>query len=201
MALCTLQGLGAAPAARAAAPGKVSFKVTGSAAGLLYPDGPAQGIPLTLENPMNQTIYITRVSAGVRDTGSSGCNANWFQTTGLTVPRGGIAIPPKESVQLGRAGLGEPTIRMRESGTNQDACRGTELELTYAGATHPAAANQATSAPGSGDGGAGGLPFTGLLLVPLAAIGALLGLAGLVMRSGQRRVRMRRKRPPHRVPR
>jgi hypothetical protein len=180
-ALCAI----AAPAtgaAQAASSRHVTLQMSGEPAGLLYPGGPAQGIPLSLENPMNETIYITRVSAAVRDTGATGCDSGWFQTTSLNLANGGVPVPPKASVTLGQAGRGEPTIRMRESGTDQNACRDAKLTLTYTGKVHPAAAKQATSPSGSGGGG-GDLPFTGLPLLPLVIAGAILGLAGLLVRS------------------
>lgn len=167
--------------AQAAASPRVTFKVSGDPAGLLYPGGLPQPIPLTLKNRMSKTIYITRISAGIRDTGAAECDPSWFRTSALDVPRGGIAIPPHRSVSLARAGLDEPTVQMRESGTNQDACRDTSLSLTYSGTTHPAAADATANA---GDRG-GSLPFTGLQLALLAGAGALLGLAGLLVRGAR----------------
>jgi hypothetical protein len=189
-ALLCLAGLwaiqGAGPADVHAASSQVTFSVSGEAASPLYPGGPAQPLPLTLRNPMSQTIYITQVSAGVNDTSASGCDPAWFTTTALNVPGRGIAVPPHGSVSLAEAGRGQPTIRMRDSGTNQDLCRNAKLALTYSGTTRPAAAGHAVSPSGSGNGG-GSLPFTGFALLSLALIGGLLALAGLAFRREPRR--------------
>ena len=185
-ALCAIQGNGAAAQASSS---RVTFSVSGDAAVPLYPGGPAQPLSLTLRNPMGQTIHITQVSAGVRDTSATGCDPAWFTTTGIHIPGGGIAIPPHGSVSLAEAGRGQPTIRMRDSGTNQDSCQDAKLVLTYSGTTSHGAAGQAVSPSGSGNGGGGSLPFTGLALVSLALIGGLLALGGLGVGSGSQRRR------------
>jgi hypothetical protein len=167
--------------AEAASPPRITFSVSGDPAGMLYPGGPPREIPLTLRNPTSDTVYVTRLSANVRDSGANGCDAGWFKTSALDVPGEGIAVPPRGSVTLSRAGLRAPTIQMRDSGTDQNACRDAKLALAYSGTAHLAAGDQATAGPG--EGGGGDLPFTGMLLAPLAALGALVVLVGLILRG------------------
>jgi hypothetical protein len=107
-----------------------------TSAGMLYPGLAARDIPVTLSNPNAATIYVTEVITRLQSTGTPGCRANWFMVSQASIPQGGIAVPPHGSVTLPAQGATAPTIRLIESGTNQDACQGTRLTLTYNGSAH-----------------------------------------------------------------
>jgi hypothetical protein len=137
---------------------------------------------VTLTNPTGRTLYFARVSADVRDTGSDACSPEWFRTGAVSIPEGGIAVPAKSSITLSGRGIPGPTIQMRESGTNQNACQAATLTTRYVATPGKGVAGQAPS-PGGGR-GRGDLAFTGLALMLLAAVGGGLTLAGLRLRRG-----------------
>jgi hypothetical protein len=107
-----------------------------SSVGMLFPGLSPLEIPVTLSNPNPGTIYVTEVSASLQSTGAPGCRAKWFEIAPATIPEGGIAIPPLGSVTLPAEGATAPTIRLIESGTNQDSCQGVRLMLAYRGSAH-----------------------------------------------------------------
>ena len=78
---------------------------------------------MTLINPTGRAFHFARVSVDVRDTGSDGCSPEWFRTGAVSIPEGGVAVPANSSINLSAQGIPGPTIQMRESGTDQNACR------------------------------------------------------------------------------
>lgn len=116
-------------------PLNLSGDVTTSA-GMLYPGLAPRDIPVTLSNPNGVTIYVTDIKANLKSTGAPGCNARWFTVTQASLPQSGIAVPPHGTVTLPAQGATAPTVRMIESGTNQDSCQGARLTLGYDGSAH-----------------------------------------------------------------
>lgn len=112
------------------------FAISGDAPQALYPGTGAQSIPLTLTNPNPVPIQITAVNAVVGSTGASGCQANWFEISPAGIPSGGITVPAHGSVTLPSAGASPPSIRMLETHTDQDACQGAHVTLSYSGSAH-----------------------------------------------------------------
>jgi hypothetical protein len=165
---------------QSSAPVKVS--VTGQVPGKLYPGAAPTTIPVTLTNPTDRALHFARVSVDVRGTGSDACSPEWFRTGAVSIPDGGIAVPAKSSIRLSARGIPGPTIQMRESGTDQNACQAATLTISYAATPAPGVARQATS-PARGR-GQDDLAFTGFALTLLAAVGAGLTLAGLRLRRG-----------------
>jgi hypothetical protein len=165
---------------QSSAPLKVS--VTGQVPGQLYPGAAPTSIPVTLTNPTGRTLYFGRVSVDVRDTGSSACSPEWFRTGAVSIPDGGIAVPAKSVIKLPARGIPGPTIQMRESGTDQNACQAATLTVSYVATPGNWVAGQGTSAAGGH--GHGELAFTGFALALLAAAGAGLTLTGLRLRRG-----------------
>ena len=165
---------------QSSAPLRVS--VTGQVPGQLYPGAAPTSIPVTLTNPTGRTLYFARVSVDVRDTGSDACSPDWFRTGAVSIPEGGIAVPAKSAITLSGRGMPGPTIQMRESGTDQNACQAATLTVRYVATPGKGVAGQAAS-PGGGR-GRGDLAFTGLALMLLAAVGGGLTLAGLRLRRG-----------------
>jgi hypothetical protein len=112
-----------------------SFTISGSVPTPLYPGAAAQPVPLTLSNPNNSAIYVTTISVSVQGTSAAGCSAAWFQVNQLSIPTASpIAVPAGGSTSL--AGVAAPSIQMLDSKTNQDACKGATLSLSYAGTAH-----------------------------------------------------------------
>jgi large repetitive protein len=116
--------------------GGLPFAISGNAPGSLYPGAPAHSVPLTLTNPNSVTIYVTALAVSMQSTGASGCNASWFQITQASIPSAGIAVPANGAVTLPVQGATAPALRMLDSGSNQDACQGAALTLTYTGSAH-----------------------------------------------------------------
>jgi hypothetical protein len=167
---------------QSSAPLKVS--VTGEVPGRLYPGAAPTSIPVTLTNPTGRTLHFGRVSVDVRDTGSDACSPGWFRTGAVSIPEGGIAVPAKSAITLPARGIPGPTIQMRESGTDQNACQAATLTVSYVATPGNGVGGQATSPAGGGGRGHGDLAFTGFALMLLAAAGGGLTLAGLRLRRG-----------------
>jgi hypothetical protein len=110
------------------------FSISGNVPNPLYPGAAAQAIALKVSNPNSVPIFVTALSANVQATGATGCNASWFQTAAATIPSAGISVPANGSVTVPTAN--DPTLKMLESGTNQDACIGAQLTLSYTGSAH-----------------------------------------------------------------
>jgi large repetitive protein len=110
------------------------FSISGDVPNPLYPGAAAQAIALKVTNPNNVTIFVTALSASVQSTGATGCNTTWFQTAAASIPSAGISVPANGSVTIPTAN--DPTLQMVESGTNQDACVGAHLTLSYTGSAH-----------------------------------------------------------------
>jgi large repetitive protein len=110
------------------------FTINGDVPNPLYPGASAQVIPVTLTNPNNVPIYVTSLSASLQSTSAAGCNTSWFQTGAANIPSGGITVPANGQTTVPAADA--PTLKMLESGTNQDACKGASLTLTYTGSAH-----------------------------------------------------------------
>ena len=100
----------------------------------------------------------------------------------MSIPEGGVAVPANSSINLSAQGIPGPTIQMRESGTNQNACQAATLTVRYVATPGKGVAGQATSPDGGR--GQGDLAFTGFALTLLAAAGGALTLAGLRLRRG-----------------
>jgi hypothetical protein len=113
-----------------------AFTITGAVPQLLYPGGAAVAVPVTLTNPNSTAIYVTSLAATVQSTGSSACSADWFAIVASTIPSAGVQVPANGSVMLPASGATAPTIRMIDSHTNQNACSGARLTLSYSGNAH-----------------------------------------------------------------
>lgn len=116
-----------------------NFAVGGSLTSPLYP-GTGQSLNLTFTNPSSSPITIPSggVSAGniTITTNAPGCaSSNFAVTKGLTVA---VTIPAGQTTPESLSALGVPqaawpVITMIETNTNQDACQGAKLTLTYSG--------------------------------------------------------------------
>lgn len=195
--LVALSLIGLLPAGadgRSAHPGRSDLTVIQSGQVPLYPGAAAESIRVTLNNPTSRSILYTSIGVSVKTVHAPGCQAGWFRTTAAAIPAGGVAVPPGGVVMLPAQGATAPSIQMIESGTNQDACKGAELELEYsARAIRPGSGPGAEPDPGPGGeedpsqasegaGGGGKLPFTGLAVWAMAAAGVMLMLSSAAFR-------------------
>lgn len=178
----------AEPAASAA---QSEMSLTGNVPGLLYPGAKAEPVSVTLENPSGATLYFTRVAVTVQSTDASGCRPDWFRTSAAGIPAEGIAVPARSSITLPARGVRAPTIRMLDSGSDQDACQDARVALTYSARAQAGAGGRPAPNPGKAPGGTSGgrsgwLPFTGFDPRLLVALGVLLLGADAVLRRAAR---------------
>jgi len=116
-----------------------NFAVGGSLTSPLYP-GVALPLNLTFTNPSRSKITIA--SGGVSasniaiTSAAPGCASSNFTvaqglTTAVTIPA--RQITPRSLSSLGVPQADWPVIQMINTNTNQDACQGAKLTLTYSG--------------------------------------------------------------------
>jgi hypothetical protein len=98
--------------------------------GVLYPGGPAQPINFSVTNPGGGDEYVNSVtitaSSVSHQTIGGLCDLTWFPITGPTAPVG-VDLAPGTTYYYGDA-----SIKMVESGTNQDPCQGVTVNLKFA---------------------------------------------------------------------
>jgi hypothetical protein len=111
----------------------LSPSVSGTLTALLYP-GVSRALDLVFTNP--NSVPVTVAANGVHisiSTSQAGCPAqsNFSVNRGLTTS---VIIPPNSTeslAQLGISGSHWPVIGMVDTHSNQDACEGASLTLTY----------------------------------------------------------------------
>lgn len=90
---------------------------------------------MSLENPNRSAITVTTLSITLRAASLPlGCPATDFLLTQARLPSGGVPVPASGASALSPAQL--PTIRMLETGANQDACENAHLTLELVGSAH-----------------------------------------------------------------
>ena len=111
----------------------VNVVVDGDAVGLLYPGGPVRPIALRLHNPNNFPIVVTSIDVSAR-TSPAGCAADENIAFGQSDVGHGASprtvTVAANSVLTIAADL-RPTIQLRETGRNQDACKNGTFGLSY----------------------------------------------------------------------
>ena len=117
------------------APGqqKKNFSISGELAVKLYP-GQTAPLELTFGNPNNKPIEISKLVVAVSGTSTAACGASNFTVADYSGSYP-IVAPP------GSSGLSDvvgdparwPQVSMRNLPTNQDACKGATITLSYSG--------------------------------------------------------------------
>ncbi len=116
-----------------------NFAVGGNLTSALYP-GTSQRLNLTFSNPSSAPLTIPRGGFPARDititSRTHGCGpSNFAVTQGLasavTIPVGRLTPVSLSALRVPQGDW--PVIEMIETNTNQDACRGAKLTLTYSG--------------------------------------------------------------------
>lgn len=105
----------------------VTVTQTGAPEGL-YPGGPAVALAGTIVNDNDSDVTVGALTAVVSDGGNDGCEADDFVIEG-TATLGSSLIQENSSTTW--TGL---TVRLAETGVNQDACQNTEITITYTAA-------------------------------------------------------------------
>jgi hypothetical protein len=115
------------------APGqaKKSFTISGDLAIQLSP-GRAAPLDLSFDNPNNKQIEISEVVASIAGTTAPGCAASNFEVGQYS---GSYPIPAPPGTSSLSAAVADstkwPQVRMRNLPTNQDACKGATITLSY----------------------------------------------------------------------
>jgi hypothetical protein len=117
---------------KAEGPG-LRFEISGGASAFLYP-GVWRQIPLTITNPNNFAIFVTKLEVGAADAPGCAAAANIelqqadvdaTDAKRIEVPANGVASVPAAR---------RPQIRLIDlPAVNQDACRGKTFSLSYTG--------------------------------------------------------------------
>ncbi len=109
------------------------FTITGNAIATLYP-GVTSPINLVFTNPNTVPITVTIVTATIASAGCPVANFSIGQQllVSVTVP----ASSTRSLLQLGVPQASWPTIALLETHTNQNACAGATVNLSYTGSAH-----------------------------------------------------------------
>jgi hypothetical protein len=116
-----------------------NWSIAGDAPGNLQPGASATPLNLTLTNPDNHSLSVQSISVTVQsvtkapNAPAGQCSPSDFATSDLG---GGPLTVPSGTRTLSSLGVPSsrwPTIRMVETGRNQDGCQGASLVLAYHG--------------------------------------------------------------------
>lgn len=99
----------------------------------LMPGDPAQQVPLSIGNPNSVPIEVTSLTASVSGS-APGCAAQNFEITASNASQATpLVVPAEATVEVPSATVTAPLIALLDLPINQDACQGTELELSLSG--------------------------------------------------------------------
>jgi len=91
----------------------------------LYPGGPAVTLSGNFDNPNSGQVFVAAVNATVTGTNHVGCTAADFEIGGSAPVGAEIATGS------GVGGWSGLTLRLVDSTSNQDACKGATVNLSY----------------------------------------------------------------------
>jgi hypothetical protein len=115
----------------------VNVVADGDAVGLLYPGGPTRTIALTLHNPNNFPVTIDTITVTVSASSSPpGCSAAAnIEIQQSNVGNGPspqtVTVPANSNLTLPSGTASRPTIRLVDTGLDQQACKNGSFGLTY----------------------------------------------------------------------
>jgi hypothetical protein len=115
------------------------FEITQWLSGLadLYPGAPAQGLPVTIQNPNPVPIFVTGLQAYVSaDPPGCGSAENLALVPSSASSAAPLKVPAGGLVELPAQGVAPPTIQLRDLPINQDACQGVRFPLRFTGSAH-----------------------------------------------------------------
>jgi hypothetical protein len=121
------------------------FTISGNAQGTLYPGGASGPINLLFNNPNSVAVIVTSLTVtklslnAPNATIAHPCTLSDFAVTqfsgayGFTIPVGASSL---QSVGFTLGSGTWPTVRVLETGLNQDGCKGATITLSYTGSAH-----------------------------------------------------------------
>jgi hypothetical protein len=106
-----------------------AITLTGTVVGKISPNSPA-ALNITIDNPNNQDIVVTSVSGSITSVTSAGlvgrppCSADWYSVGTFTGPK---TIAKNKSAQVS-----VPLTLTDLPSTNQDNCKGSTVQFSFA---------------------------------------------------------------------
>jgi hypothetical protein len=108
--------------------------VSGHVSGALYPGAAPLAIPVTISNPGDAAIYVSRIAVSVVSSPAgcpAGSNLTLVQSNASAAQP--LVVTAHQSVTLPAQGLLPPEIGLRDLATNQDACKDGNFGLHLSG--------------------------------------------------------------------
>jgi hypothetical protein len=122
----------ASPAPQAVDPKPFSIELGGELDDL-FPGYPAEQLPVLVVNPNPVAIEVTNLTVALAGA-PPGCPAENFELTPSSAsPAAPLIVPAGASTSLPTAAVSAPAISMLNLPVNQDACRGSQVPLVFAG--------------------------------------------------------------------
>ncbi|HZQ64618.1 MAG TPA: hypothetical protein VFA66_05280 [Gaiellaceae bacterium] len=97
-----------------------AIALSSAAVSSLYPGGADVPVTVTISNPGAASQYVGTVSGSIADNG--GCQGAWFEVDPAAYDG---------TIAAGGTDTADTVVRMLESGTNQDACQGKSMTITW----------------------------------------------------------------------
>ncbi|MDG6103049.1 hypothetical protein Daura_16205 [Dactylosporangium aurantiacum] len=121
----TATGSGSGTATTAASSQNLTVTQAPFAGSALTPGGAAQDVSGSIGNPNTFPVQLTSLTAAVAVDAahaSAGCQAGWYTVTNLSTAA---------SVAANSSAAFTGKVAMTDPGTNQDACKGATVTITY----------------------------------------------------------------------
>lgn len=112
------------------------FPVSGEPDRTLAPGSEPAAIDLALTNPFDAAMTVTGLGVAVTSTDVPGCAVDNYAVDDYTGPYP-LTVPAHSTRTLSQLGVPRaqwPKVRMLNLPTNQDVCKGAEVQLAYSGA-------------------------------------------------------------------
>jgi hypothetical protein len=103
----------------------VSISQTGSINNL-SPGGSAQTVSGTVSNPNGNAVHVGTITASITGTSNPGCPASEF-----SLPQATATVNQTLAANTGTASFTGITVRLAETGVNQDDCKGVSISLGF----------------------------------------------------------------------
>jgi hypothetical protein len=100
----------------------------------LYPGFPPQPLSVTVSNPNDVPVEVTRLSVGIANDPPACPAENFRLTPSALSPGSPLPVPARGSVTLPSAAA--PAIEMLNLPVNQDACSEAQVDLVFEGEAH-----------------------------------------------------------------
>jgi hypothetical protein len=101
----------------------------------LYPGGPAQDLEFKVTNPSSGNQYVATVTAAITSITKAGVPASGCTAADFTLTQAPTAVAQDlPSGDTAFTGTKTPKLQMKNTASNQDACKGVTVNLTFSAA-------------------------------------------------------------------